>query len=133
VVKKIILEMVGDLTNHTKEAINFFNHHYSSWGPIEKIFICGGGANIKNIDKTIQEKTGISTFLGNVFVNFNENKKNSLANFKKTFGLNIDFLSEEKIKQLKIKESKTIKVSHDTSLSYATAIGLALRGIFIDE
>jgi type IV pilus assembly protein PilM len=129
-VKKIIQELISDLTARSQDAVNFFNHHFSSWGPIEKIFICGGEANIKNLEKNIREKTGIETSRGNVFANLNENKTNSFANFRKTFGLNNDFVPEEKTKN---KQSKTIKVSHDTSLSYATAIGLALRGIFIDE
>lgn len=134
-VKKIIQELVSDLTNRSQEAINFFNHHFSSWGPIDKIFICGGEANIKNLEKNIREKTGIETSRGNVFANLHESKTNSFANFKKTFGLNTDFAPEEKKgkNKSKDKQSKTIKVSHDTSLSYATAIGLALRGIFIDE
>lgn len=129
-VKKIISEMVDDLIGRSQEAINFFNHHFSSWGSIEKIYICGGEANIKNLEKNIQEKTGIEASRGNVFTNLAESKNNSFANFKKTFGLNIDFVSDGKEAP---KQSQTIKVSHDTSLSYATAIGLALRGIFIDE
>lgn len=132
-VKKIIQELVNNLTSHGQEAINFFNHHFSSWGTIEKILICGGEANIKNLEKNIQEKTGLKTSRGNVFTNLTESKKNSFANFKKTFGLNTDFTAEEKKEKTKNKQSKTIKVSHDTSLSYATAIGLALRGIFIEE
>jgi len=42
-------------------------------------------------------------------------------------------LAEEDDKKAKAGESKTVKISHDVSLCYATAIGLALRGLFVDE
>ena len=132
-VKKIISELVKNLTEHSKEAVNYFNHHFLSWGPIGKIILCGGGANIKNLDKIIGKETGIETERGDVFVNFQGSKKNFFNQFKKTFGLNTDFLAEEPNKKPAAHQSKTVKISHDTSLSYVTAIGLALRGIFIDE
>jgi|WetSurMetagenome_2_1015567.scaffolds.fasta_scaffold109054_2 type IV pilus assembly protein PilM len=132
-VKKIIAEMVKNLIERSKEAINFFNHHFISWGPIEKIILCGGGASIKNLDKMIAREIGIETELGYVFVNFQGNKNNFFSRFRKTFGLNTDFLTDESGKKIRVKQSLTLKISHDTSLCYATAIGLALRGIFIDE
>ncbi|HTW96418.1 MAG TPA: type IV pilus assembly protein PilM [Candidatus Methylomirabilis sp.] len=132
-VRKIICEAVNDLTVRSREAIAYFNHHFPSWGPIEKILLCGGGANVKDLDKIIQQDTGIETAKGDVFVNLKENKGNLAKKFRKTFGLNTDVLEDGEETMKKNKESKTLKISHDTSLSFATAIGLALRGIFIDE
>ncbi|MDD4901944.1 MAG: type IV pilus assembly protein PilM [Patescibacteria group bacterium] len=131
--KKIIDDLADDLKDKCTEALAFFNHHFSAWGPIEKIILCGGGANIKDLDKLIRKETGINTIRGDVLVNFLGNKKNFFGQFNRSFGLNTDFLDEEQNKKTKAKESKTIKISHDVSLCYATAIGLALRGIFIDE
>jgi type IV pilus assembly protein PilM len=131
--EKIIDKMADDLKDKCTEALTFFNHHFSAWGPIEKIFLCGGGANIKDLSKLIQKETGINTVRGDVFVNFQGSKNNSFNQFNRTFGLNTDFLAEEQNNKPKAKQSKTVKVSHDVSLSYVTAIGLALRGILIDE
>jgi type IV pilus assembly protein PilM len=131
--KKIIDNLAGELKDKCAEALIFFNHHFSAWGPIEKIILCGGGANIKDLDKLIQKATGIPTFKGDVFVNLRGNKKKFFTTFRRTFGLNTDFLAEEPDPKAKPKESKTVKISHDVSLCYVTAIGLALRGILIDE
>jgi type IV pilus assembly protein PilM len=132
-VKKIIVELIKTIIERSREGIAFFNHHFLSWGPIEKIILCGGGANIKNLDKIIASETGIATERGDIFINFQGNKKTFFHQFRKTFGLNTDFLADESPKKAKAKQSKTVKISHDTSLSYVTAVGLALRGIFIDE
>jgi hypothetical protein len=131
--KKIIDDLADDLKDKCTEALAFFNHHFSAWGPIEKIILCGGGANIKDLDKLIQKETGINTAKGDVLINFRGNKKNFFGQFNRSFSLNTDFLVEEQNKKTKAKESKTVKISHDVSLSYVTAIGLALRGIFVDE
>jgi type IV pilus assembly protein PilM len=131
--EKIIDKMADDLKDKCTEALAFFNHHFSAWGPIERIILCGGGANLKNLDKLIKKETGIATARGDVFINFQRGKNNSFGEFRRTFGLNTDFLKEEEDDKTDTKESKTVKILHDVSLSYVTAIGLALRGIFIDE
>jgi type IV pilus assembly protein PilM len=131
--EKIIDDMADELKIKCTEAIAFFNHHFSAWGPIDKIILCGGGANIKNLEKLIKKETGINTIKGDVFINFRGNKKSFFSGFRRSFSLNTDFLAEEDDKKAKAGESKTVKISHDVSLCYATAIGLALRGLFVDE
>lgn len=119
-IKNIIAKMVNDLTIKNKKAINFYNSHFSNWGPIEKIILCGGGANIKDLDKIIEENTGIETVTGDVLVNLTERKKKVLH-----------FLNRVEIKNTNQKENKKTKPTPDKSLAFATAIGLALRGIFM--
>ena len=131
--KKIIDNMAEDLQAKCSEALTFFNHHFSAWGAVEKIILCGGGANIKDLDKLIQKETGIPTVRGDIFINFKGNKTNFFEKFRRTFGLNTDFLAENHNHNSPEEQSRTMKISHDVSLSYVTAIGLALRGIFIDE
>ncbi|MDD5528030.1 MAG: type IV pilus assembly protein PilM [Patescibacteria group bacterium] len=130
---KIIAEQAGELRSKCLEAITFFNHHFSAWGPVEKIILCGGGANIAGLDKFIAEETGIITVNGDIFANFPGNKNNLRDKFRHTFGLNTDFLATAQNNKTRASQSKTVKISQDTSLCYATAMGLALRGIFIDE
>jgi type IV pilus assembly protein PilM len=131
--EKIIDDMADELKIKCTEAIAFFNHHFSAWGPIDKIILCGGGANIKNLEKLIKKETGINTIKGDVFLNFRGNKKSLFSGFHRSFSLNTDFLAEEDDKKVKAGQSKTVKISHDVSLCYVTAIGLALRGLFVNE
>jgi type IV pilus assembly protein PilM len=124
---KIISDNVNELAKRCQESISFFNHHFSAWGPIEQVLICGGGGNIYGLEKIIEDQTGIPSAKGDIFTNFKPGNK--LAEiFQYKIGLNTDFLKEEAPK-----ESKTIKFSNNASLCYATAVGLALRGIFINE
>jgi type IV pilus assembly protein PilM len=130
-VKKILSQMTIELTGKIKEAIAFFNHHFSGWGLIEEIIICGGGANIKNLDKTIQKETGIKAVKGDILTNL-KGEKNNDKHFQETFGLSSEHLPGAKDKSGE-QESKTLKFSQNAGLSYATAIGLALRGALMDE
>lgn len=133
-VKKILLEMTQELVEKSLEAINFFHHHFSTWGPINKIILAGGGANIKDIEKTIQKETGIETIRGNALINLGDKREKYLKPFQETLSLYIDFLSDDKKKTKgKKQEDKTLKITQDTSLSYTTAIGLALRGFYNHE
>jgi type IV pilus assembly protein PilM len=130
-IKKILSEMVDQLIKKSHEAINFFHHHFSTWGPIDKIILCGGGANIKDIEKTIQKKTGISAMRGDALINLNGKKDDLFNPFQETLSLYMDFTGEEEKNSKNPKGAgKTLKITQNTSLSYATAIGLALRGIF---
>jgi type IV pilus assembly protein PilM len=133
-VKKILTEMTDRLIEKSLEAINFFHHHFSTWGPINKIILAGGGANIKDIEKTIEKNTGIETIRGDSLINLGDKKDYLLKPFQETLSLYVDFLSDEKRKiKGKKREDKTLKITQDTSLSYTTAIGLALRGFFNHE
>lgn len=133
-VKKILAEMTKELVEKSLEAITFFHHHFSTWGPINKIILAGGGANIKDIEKTVQKETGIETIRGNALINLGDKREKFLKPFQETLSLYIDFLSEEKKKTKgKKQEDKTLKITQDTSLSYTTAIGLALRGFYNHE
>lgn len=135
VIKKILSEMVSELVKKSQETINFFHHHFSTWGPIDKIILCGGGANIKDIEKNIQKETGITTVRGDSLINLGDNKDKSSKPFQETMSLYVDFLTEDKkkTKGTKKREDKTLKMTQDNSLSYTTAIGLALRGAFNHE
>jgi type IV pilus assembly protein PilM len=133
-IKKILSEMVNELVKKSKEAITFFHHHFSTWGPIDKIILCGGGANIKDVEKTIQKEIGISTIRGDALINLGDNKAKFSKPFQETMSLYVDFLSEDKKKiKGKKREEKALKITQDTSLSYTTAIGLGLRGAFNHE
>jgi Tfp pilus assembly PilM family ATPase len=77
-------------------------HSISSGRKIKKILLCGGGANLQNIDKFLASELKIPVELGNPWINIKEKR------VKKT-----QELSYEK--------------RNKTSLKYTTVLGLALR------
>jgi len=69
---------------------------------ISKVLLCGGGANLKGLPELLSSELKIPVEIGNPWINI-------LPEFKK----------------------EKSKLSLETSLSYTTAFGLALRGVEI--
>ncbi|MFA4940988.1 MAG: type IV pilus assembly protein PilM [Patescibacteria group bacterium] len=128
IISKVLAGTINDLNDKIREVLEFHNNHFSQYGNISKITICGGGANIKGIDKIISKATSIETVRGDALVNLGEAKEKFLHLLSETYSLDSDFS-----KNKKIDGKNNISVSQDSSLTFATAIGLALRGIFIDK
>jgi Tfp pilus assembly PilM family ATPase len=106
------------------ETIKYYYKQYPDHGPLNEILLCGGGANIKSIDQIITEATNITTREGNASINLDELDETFARNFMEIHNLKIDFIKNRK--------NQNISTKQDSSLSYATAIGLALRNFFID-
>lgn len=104
VIKKILADTIKNLVERIKEAIVFYENYFGSRGKLNKILLCGSGSNIPNLEKIISEKISVETSLSDILTNLSEPKN-------------------------KINEALKQKIN----LSFATAVGLALRGIFIDE
>lgn len=104
VIRKILADTIENLVGKIKEAIVFYENYFGSRGKLNKILLCGGGSDIPDLGKIISEKISVETILSDVLTN----------------------LSEPKNKFNEILKQKN-------SSSFATAVGLALRGIFIDE
>jgi len=124
IIYEILSDELNELNNRIKTTMDFYSNHYSNLGPINEIIICGGGANIKNIDQFIGQFNGLTARLGNVFINLGENSENIAANFTETHNLSSKIIND--------KQDKNLAVKQDSSLSFATAIGLALRNIYIN-
>jgi len=94
--------VLEDLVLQIKKYINFYqghtsHEHVSSGYNIEKILLCGGGANLKGLTQFLSKELQIPVELGNFWTNF---------------------------------DSKKINHAFDKdSLSFVTALGLAMRGI----
>ncbi|MFH1255374.1 MAG: type IV pilus assembly protein PilM [bacterium] len=104
VIKKILADTIENLVEKIKEALDFYENYFGSRGKLDKILLCGGGSNIPDLGKIISEKISIKTTASDVLANLSEPKNKF----------------DEALKQ-------------KTNSSFATAVGLALRGIFIDE
>ncbi|MFH1744951.1 MAG: pilus assembly protein PilM [bacterium] len=120
IVKKILLNVMGDLDKRINDVIDYYSKEYPSRGKISKLILCGGGSKINDLDKYIAKSTSIETITGNPFINFN-NTNNKLSEI---------FTETHKIDGKIINDSRVSSVKQDASLSYATAIGLALKNIF---
>lgn len=137
IVKNNLSRMIDKLISKLERVIDYYNSHFLEYGKLDEIILCGGGANIKDIDKKIQKKTSINTRLGNVFTNLhkpnevsiNLSKPNEIfiKNFVEIHKLNIASLPGSSSGSKKV-----LSVKQDSSLTYSTAIGLALRNIFLD-
>ena len=96
--------ILSNLAEQIKKYINFYHGHVSSEyapkdGKIEKIILCGGGANLKGFGDFLYKKLAIPVELGDPFANVVVEKR-GLAK----------------------------SIPYGKSLSFTTAIGLALRG-----
>lgn len=125
IIKNILSDTIEKLIEKISEAIDFQENHFSDRGPLDKIILCGGGANIKNLDKIINGAVSIETTAGDALANLGGAKKNFSKILEETHSLDMSFAKKEK--------GKIISITQDTSLTFATAIGLALRTIFIDK
>jgi len=128
VIKDILADTLKALTEKIKESIAYYENYFSQYGPLNQILFCGGGANIPNLEKIIGEQLAIEVKLGSALVNLDESqdKFNDIFTEKHTF----NFMAA------KIKSDvpeKEITIKQNSTLTFSTAFGLALRGIFIDE
>lgn len=127
IVKKILDDMIKKMIEKIKESIDFYNMHFSSYGPIDELIICGGGANIENINEIIEKEIKIKTLSGDPLINIRKEEKEKLSNIlMEKHNLDINLSNK------KNGEEKN-SITQDVSLTFVTAIGLALREIFIDK
>ena len=107
--KKVFEALIPALTDLTKQIKKYFNYYHShashehlppNGKMVEKIFLCGGGANLKGLVDFLIEQLKIPVELGNPWMNI----------LPKT-------------------QRETPQLSHKDSLKYTTALGLALGGL----
>ncbi len=120
IIDEILKTMVKDLILKIKNSIDFYESNYSELGSIESIILCGGGANIKNLDKEIEEGVGIQTTVGSFKEKINEDEKK----------INNYFMSAIETNK-ELKDTNTIK--KNLAPGYTSAMGLALREIYIES
>ncbi|MCX6789805.1 MAG: pilus assembly protein PilM, partial [Candidatus Gribaldobacteria bacterium] len=95
----IIVPVLTDLTEQIKKHLDYYHSHstLNMSHSVEKIVLCGGGANLKGLASFLSDALKIRIELGNPWVNV--------------------FSGSHK---------EILPVSLEESVSYATAIGLAL-------
>ncbi len=92
---KILLPLIDDMTEKIRNALRFYKIGFPSGKKIERLYLCGGGAQFHEIDSVLSRKLAIKVRRGDALANVDTK-------------LPKDFPKGE-------------------ALTYATAIGLALR------
>jgi type IV pilus assembly protein PilM len=128
VINKTLSENIGDLKNKINESLNFYQNYYNR-GPINKIILCGGGANINGLDKVINEATSIEVVKGDLFTNAIEKNDEIVEILTKIYSIK---KGNENKNEKNVLPAQKVFIQ-DSSLSFVTAFGLALRGIFIND
>lgn len=77
--KVILLKNINELVDMIQKSINFYQKNFPTPNAIEKIILCGGGANLINIDKILQEKLAIHTEITQGAWNIVETEKGKLT------------------------------------------------------
>jgi len=101
-----LIPALTDLTEQIKKCLDFYRTHTShehllpEMKDVKKIFISGGGANLKGLADFLSSGLGIPVVLGNPWIN----------------------ILPEPLKEVP-------ELPFEESLKYTTALGLALRGI----
>ncbi|MDO8435792.1 MAG: type IV pilus assembly protein PilM [bacterium] len=99
-----LIPPLTDLVEQIKKHLSFYRDHSShehlspNGAVIEKILLCGGGANLKGLPDFLSSELGLPVELGNPLINILPEDKKAISS-----------------------------LSFEASLSYATALGLALR------
>ncbi|MFA5359412.1 MAG: type IV pilus assembly protein PilM [Patescibacteria group bacterium] len=128
VIKDILADTLKNLTTKIKEAISFYENYFPQNGPLNQILLCGGGANIPDLEKIISKELSVEVKLADALVNLSEekNKLNEIFTEKHTPNIKTTELSKND-------NQADLSVKQNYSNTFTTAFGLALRGIFIDE
>lgn len=83
-ITKIMSSAVTQIVSNIQSSISFFNTHFPARRKIENITLCGGGANIANIEKILSQKVNLNIYRADPFINVDpptEKKKKTANNF----------------------------------------------------
>jgi type IV pilus assembly protein PilM len=122
IIHDVLKDNMQELTTRIKESLEFYQTHYPDFPDVNKLLLCGGGSNIKNLNELLTENLGVETHLGDAFANLSQTSSDLAKHFTETHNLEEKSISQEKI-----------SIQQDTSLNYATAVGLALRRVVTDK
>lgn len=116
IIANILSKMTDELIAKVKTAIKHLNDYYPGYGKIAVVYLCGGGANLKYLEKMILKELNLPAQTGNPLVCISLSQKQKEKYFYQTLaapgGVSVSFTGKQ-----------------NTSPIFATAIGLALRGI----
>jgi len=128
VIKEILGDTIKKMTSKIKDAFRYYQNYFGQRGPINQILLCGGGANIINLARNISEELSVEVKLANALTHINETKDKFANYFMEKHTLNMNLMVK-----FDKKSEDNISLKQNSASTYSTAIGLALRRIFIDK
>jgi len=72
---KIIVDFNKQLTDGIKDALDFYYSHFPNANKITRIVMCGGGSNLKNLDKVISTRLKMVARPGKPWKNLGSNQE----------------------------------------------------------
>lgn len=66
---EMLIKLTDDFVESIKTAIDFYYSHFPEANRVTRIVMCGGGANLKRLDRVISAKLKITARLGNPWKN----------------------------------------------------------------
>ncbi|OWK26766.1 MAG: hypothetical protein US76_03540 [Parcubacteria group bacterium GW2011_GWA2_38_13b] len=109
--KEPLNELVSDVLKYIEFYKNYSLHEHRENECVSEIILCGGGANFSGLDLFLAQKTGIPVKLGNPLINILKERRQGIGSVLKKSDMEIP------------------PINFNESLSYVTALGLALYGI----
>ncbi len=79
---KIIDKTIDKLTKKIIETINFYQDHFGAETDQIEIILCGGGANLYNIDKNIKDKLKKNVKIANPLINIHNKLNKNIKNIQ---------------------------------------------------
>jgi len=79
---KILMSNINNLSTHIKKSITFYKTNFSKGNEISEIILCGGGANLDQIDRVLTERIKIPVKIGNPAINLSTKKGVNIPNHK---------------------------------------------------
>lgn len=98
--KELISQIMNELATRGREALEYYYDNFSEANAVNNVILCGGGAKLIGLEEHLSKLLKLPVNIANPFVNFNFTD---------------------------LKQAGSFPVQE--SLSYTTAIGLALRGL----
>jgi len=83
-IKETLWPNLNEIIENIKKTLLFRQENIKKPAPINKIILCGPGADIKDLDKILTKELKIETILGDPLMNINKNK--NLIDKKKVMG-----------------------------------------------
>lgn len=69
---KILLPLIDDMTEKVRNALRFYKIGFPQGKKIERLFLCGGGAQFREIDTVLSRKLTIKARRGDSFANLDD-------------------------------------------------------------
>ncbi len=77
-IPKILEPSINELSKQILKILNYYQTHYPTAQQIQQIFLVGGGANLRDITKSLSSKTKLQVALGDPWANCKHLSKNKV-------------------------------------------------------